>query len=678
MRVYENVVKHVDESKVVVNVIDMFPRLEEAMKFSFKNWIPTWDSSLSAVKTIEQCFNQLKPVTRGLNSSLYRDGIAMLPVEYCEIINNMILYWVREGNYPKKFLSGKLKAILKKGDPSEIKNRRFISVGNFFQQLLGKVIASCLLAYCEKNKLLDQDQFGFRTKRSCDQAVAQLMNKVGSKHSTTITAIIMLDLSSAFFCVKKELLIEILETFINRDSMRFFKQMLRPIKAKVVSDGIESDEKDVPDYGVRQGDGCSPLFFNITINKLYEYVRVKMKSKYDKEAIQIQGFADDSILIITAKTTSKLNELIKIALKKTNEYVTSVGFKINASKSEIMLVSKDKTKKDLYGKFLETEMGDIEIKESLNILGLRINSRLTFEPQFNHLMSKVGGLRRDTLELIGMDTNRQILKNAFARSNGIYMYGIGIQKKWKQSQYRRAQREVNDLIRMVYDIKWQKEKSWSQRDMLRMAKWPPVRLQHEMAALLFLNKIAMAPQIEFLFETVNHHLRFPNGSKVLEVDYKDRRKKFLSDPIADDWIPTLKQNNEDIKFCGPMVKDVFPLHAAEWFNGLPNFLKYRIGTKDFEEPIQAWFQIRCWCRAAKDCSKCKKRFDANTVDYFTMEKELETLMREENSTLEEWTQMASDELDTFVLNMTNENEETFLDRLELDSQNREYEIDPEF
>merc|ERR1711917_147505 len=102
----------------------------------------------------------------------------------------------------------------------------------------------------------------------------------------------MLDLSSAFFCVKKDLLIDVLSTFVNNDAMKFFRQMLRPIKAKVVSDGIESDEKDVPNYGVRQGDGCSPLFFNITINKLYEYVRVKMKNRYDRESVQIQGFAD--------------------------------------------------------------------------------------------------------------------------------------------------------------------------------------------------------------------------------------------------------------------------------------------------------------------------------------------------------------------------------------------------
>ena len=65
-----------------------------------------------------------------------------LPKEYTDIFDNMIYYWVHGDNYPKKFLKGKLKAILKKGNPNLIKNRRFITVGNMLQQLLGKVVAS--------------------------------------------------------------------------------------------------------------------------------------------------------------------------------------------------------------------------------------------------------------------------------------------------------------------------------------------------------------------------------------------------------------------------------------------------------------------------------------------------------------------------------------------------------
>ena len=72
---------------------------------------------------------------------------------------------------------------------------------------------------------------------------------------------------------------------------------------------------------------------------------------------------------------------------------------------------------------------------------------------------------------------------------------MGVQKVWKKYQYTNAQREVNNLIRLVYDIKWDKERSWRQNDLLRMVKWPPVRIQHAKAALFKLNKISMSKNL---------------------------------------------------------------------------------------------------------------------------------------------------------------------------------------
>ena len=114
----------------------------------------------------------------------------------------MILFWVKGGNYPSRFLDGKLKPILKKGDIDKIKNRRFISVGNVFQQLLGKVVASSLLSYVEHFKLLSEKQWGFRGGRSCELAVAYTIYKAKRRPKNVITRLIFLDLSSAFFCVK--------------------------------------------------------------------------------------------------------------------------------------------------------------------------------------------------------------------------------------------------------------------------------------------------------------------------------------------------------------------------------------------------------------------------------------------------------------------------------------------
>ena len=401
------------------------------------------------------------------------------------------------------------------------------------------------------------------------------------------------------------------------------------------------------------------LFFNLSINKLYEYVRIEPRTRYDRECVQVQGFADDSILIITATTAKRLRQLIDDALRKTNDYVTSVGFKINPKKSEIMMVANDKKKLNTFEDVLNTTMGDIKIKQTINVLGLRINTKMGFLPQFNHLMSKVANLRKDTIELIGMGTNKQILSNAFAKSNGIYLYGIGIQKRWKQSQYRRAQREVNDLIRMVYNIKWKRESSWSQRDLLRLAGWPPVRIQHEMMALLFLNKIALSPNLGYLYDVLNHHLRFENGSKVLDMDYRNREKQYLEDPLADDWSPRMTINNEDKGKLGNDAKKVFPLHAMDWFNDLPKFIKYRIGSKSFETAIYGWFHVSCWCRAVKECSRCKARNVERILENYNLEDLLNEIAREEMTTIEEWTRRTDDEVESLFLSMNNEDEDVY-------------------
>ena len=328
-----------------------------------------------------------------------------------------------------------------------------------------------------------------------------------------------------------------------------------------------------------------------------------------------------------------------------------------------MIVTGDNKKANHFGEFLVTEMGNIEIKEHLNILGLRVDNKMSFAKQYSHLMSKVGNLRRDTLELIGMGTNKQILSNAFARSNGIYLYGIGIQRKWKQSQYRRAQREVNDLIRMVYNIKWKRENSWSQRDLLRLANWPPVRIQHEMAALLFLNKITMS-NIEYLYEITNHHLRFANGKRVLDIPYAVREKNFLEDPISEDWVPNVVLNKEDKRKYGKRAKLVYPLSTMQWFNSLPNFIKYRIGTKSFEQAIHGWFHIQCWCRSASKCSKCQKRQVLNKIDKKDVEHMLQFVAEEENTTLDEWTRQSTLILEDFENSTTIEYENTFEDMIQ--------------
>ena len=655
-RVYSGITKHISEAEVTLDILQLCPKINEALKFSFNDWLPTWSSNDACIKNISQCFNSLKAKTRGLNSSLYRDGVAMLPAEYIEIINNMILYWTKGGNYPKKFLGGKLKSILKKGDAKLIKNRRFISVGNFFQQLLGKVTASCVLAYCEFNNLLDDDQYGFRQFRSTDLAVASLHYKVASRNDLCTSILLFIDFSSAFFCVKKDLLIDILSTFINKEAMIFFKNLLQPITATVISDGIESEEIEVPDFGVRQGGGDSPLHFNLCQNMIFKYVSEPMESIYDRNYLNLQGFADDSILIASSVGKENVSRLLEKGLKKVVSYVTSVGFCINPSKSEAMIVCKNK-ERDLYGEVLKTSQGDIKIKRSNNILGLRLHEKLNFKPQYTHLMAKVVRMRYDLLDLLKIGTKCQLIKSAFQKCSGVYSYGIGVQKVWTKRQYSKAQKEVNDLIRLVYDVKWENENSWRQNDLLRMVDWPPIRIQHAKAALLTLNKVAMNPSLKQLYSNVNHHLRYPNGDSFLEN--RDRIRRYEDNPLDATLLPVIGLNKEDKKNMSTRVKHAFPLTVNHWFKDLPDFIKILVGTHEFNQAIHVYYKRACWHREESDCSLCKYNQVIYQEEIETFEKLVFEYLEEQNITKVEFDS-------TFDATYFENYEDTYLDEEDID------------
>ena len=411
----------------------------------------------------------------------------------------------------------------------------------------------------------------------------------------------------------------------------------------MISDGIESDEINVPDYGVRQGGGDSPLQFNLCQNWIFKYVSKPMKTRYDREYLNIQGFADDSVLIASKIGTNEAFELMEEGLKKVVTYVTSVGFCINPSKSEVMVVGKEQNRakfgyiRKVDGKdkrFIETSQGEMEMTEEPNTLGLRYDHKLTFLPQYKYLMKKVARMKHDIMELLKIGTKRQLIKNAFSKSSGIYTYGIGVQRVWRKYQYTKAQKEVNDLIRLVYDIKWQNENSWRQNDMLRLVKWPPIRLQHAKAALIKLNRVARMPSLEFLYDKVDHHLRYPNGGKVLGD--LGRIYRFEDDPLNEENIPQLSLNAEDKRHMSRKIKHMFPLSVNFWFKDLPNFIKVLIGTHEFDQAVHAFYNRACWHREEMDCSLCKnnKIIYPNEIDSF--EALLNDYVSTEEITIEEF------------------------------------------
>ena len=81
------------------------------------------------------------------------------------------------GVVPSDFKIANIVPVFKKGSQSSLCNYRPISLISVFSKLLEKLVYNRLIKFLEKNKVLFENQYGFRTKHSIDHAILYVIDK---------------------------------------------------------------------------------------------------------------------------------------------------------------------------------------------------------------------------------------------------------------------------------------------------------------------------------------------------------------------------------------------------------------------------------------------------------------------------------------------------------------------
>jgi hypothetical protein len=106
---------------------------------------------------------------------------------------------ISTGKYPSRWKIAKLRAVLKKGDESLMKNYRPVSLLAVAGMVLEKVVALQIEEYFEKNKLLGSFQFGFRMfKSTISELLTVFDTLLEAKENGKEILVILYDLSAAF------------------------------------------------------------------------------------------------------------------------------------------------------------------------------------------------------------------------------------------------------------------------------------------------------------------------------------------------------------------------------------------------------------------------------------------------------------------------------------------------
>lgn len=176
------------------------------------------------------------------------------------IITYMFNKCLNENKIPNDWKTAVVTPLYKnKGENSDINNYRGISVIPPIAKVFEKILANQIVEFLEQNKILTNDQHGFRTSHSCETALHQIishMNEVLSNRQ--IGLYLFVDFKKAFDTVDSNLLLFKLKLYgFDEKSINLISDYFSDRKQYVKINMARSDTRDIV-LGVPQGSILGP------------------------------------------------------------------------------------------------------------------------------------------------------------------------------------------------------------------------------------------------------------------------------------------------------------------------------------------------------------------------------------------------------------------------------------
>ena len=227
------------------------------------------------------------------------------------------------------------------------------------------------------DKYLSPYLFGYRKGHSTEQCLLIMIEAWNKAIDENCSAGgILTDLSKAFDCLSHELLIAKLEAYgFGKAALKFIYDYMENRKQRTKVNGSYSSWKDLQ-YGVQQGSILGPLLFNIFTNDIFYFV----------DKCKLANFADDNTLYAIAKSISNVLQLLK-----EESSIIQTWFKINEMKSnedKLHLIVTNTNKNYNSISYIYTGNELIESEDLVELLGVKIDSKLTFNEHVTNLVKK--------------------------------------------------------------------------------------------------------------------------------------------------------------------------------------------------------------------------------------------------------------------------------------------------
>lgn len=327
-----------------------------------------------------------------------------------------------EGKFPTILKRTIIHPIHKKQDKTDPNNYRPIALLPTASKLFEKAMCNRILNFCEKYNILDDNQNGFRKKRSTVLAVFKFMQEAINLINNKKYAIgILIDMSKAYDRVQHNILIKKLHGIgIRGQSLEWIKSYLQDREQQVEikhynkkASQIQTIRSDriTTNASIPQGSVIGCLLFLIYINDLPKILN-------DHCTL----FADDVSILTSCEDSTTINEKLLKIIEIVKNWLTIHNLKINITKTKLLTFhpyQKEPLKINL------TYNGETlkQVTDS-TLLGLTIDTNINWQSHVTNINSKISKFAYALREVKKSTDEKTALVTYYAYAYSWLKYGV--------------------------------------------------------------------------------------------------------------------------------------------------------------------------------------------------------------------------------------------------------------
>lgn len=392
-------------------------------------------------KLIDRIKNDIAVGADDINAKLLKDTKQTIAETLTQLVN--ISY--KTSKFPTCMKKALVKPVHKKDNTEDPANYRPLSILSIVSKVFERSATNQLVQYLEENNLLTKTQHAYRKGHSTQTCLNEIVNYIYAENDAgNIVGIASLDLSKAFDSVNHSHLLRKLNKLgLGKNSLHWCRSYLTGRTQQTKFQKYTSTNEIVTS-GVPQGSILGPILFICFTNDMPENLQNSA----------IFSYADDSQILVSAKTGKQVKRKLEELINNAQQWYTKNSLLNNATKTEVMLVSKTKYKEIFDIDIIEErKKKKLKLKTSIKILGVHLDQELNWNKQVAEVNKKARYSSRKLQRINHLlpFKSRLLLYNSLVAPH--FNYADTVWGGCNQQNKNKLQRTQNSVVKSIIGMK---------------------------------------------------------------------------------------------------------------------------------------------------------------------------------------------------------------------------------